>query len=74
MSSGRLFGEILFNIDAEAPRSLSCGKRCVVPVQYNVSMLVQEPVGSVRRYSVDGDVRIAVISNPAAVGILIFRP
>lgn len=29
-----------------------------MPVQYNVSMLVQEPVGSVRRYSVDGDVRI----------------
>lgn len=29
-----------------------------MPVQYNVSMLVQEPVGSVRRYSVDGDLRI----------------
>ena len=29
-----------------------------MPVQFNVSMLVQEPVGSVRRYSVDGDVRI----------------
>ena len=29
-----------------------------MPVQYNVSMLVQGPVGSVRRYSVDGDVRI----------------
>ena len=29
-----------------------------MPVQYNVSMLVQEPVGSVRRYSVNGDIRI----------------
>ena len=29
-----------------------------MPVQFNVSMLVQEPAGSVRRYSVDGDVRI----------------
>ncbi len=29
-----------------------------MPVQYNVSMLMQEPVGSVRRYSVDRDVRI----------------
>ena len=27
-------------------------------VQYNVSTLVQEPVGSVRRCSVDGDVRV----------------
>ena len=30
----------------------------MVSVQYNVSTLVQEPVGSVRRCSVDGDVRI----------------
>ena len=29
-----------------------------MPVQYNMSMLVQEPAGSVLHYRVDGDVRI----------------